>query len=707
MTTRVLCCSLLVLLVVSSSLLSAQWVPLGPPGPVSTFASSGAALYVGSLTGGGVFVSTNGGATWKSAHAGLPSLAITALAATPSKVYAAVSGEGIWSSTNAGATWTLASNGLISNSVNTIAAVGGDLFAGPSTFGAFRSTDGGDMWLPSGKGFATGMAIAFLGVGSRVFGASASAGVYISTDGGNNWTQSNNGLTSTAITSMAALGTTVFAATSNKGVFASTDNGAYWSHVGTGLPGSLVVSLAGVTPVSGTPCLLAAIGNGTLGITKNNGISWDTVDPGLTSRSLGALHTVGADVYAATGDGVLVSSDGGYHWRSVNAGLMTAQVSGIVPLPGAVMIGTKNGGVWASTDGGITWTAKNDGLGSVTVTGLTHGNAMTFAGTAAGVFALADGGAQWIPRNTGNADGVNTVKFLNGVLYTGPGARGIYSSTNNGVNWRFGGGSIWDLSGTIVQSFGPGGPVVMAGTSGKGVLESGDGGLGWAQLNAGLTNLDVLGFVERNGDVIAATGGGPFIAPAGAEHWTRADSGFEGNSCTALALFQDKLIAGSGKGGVFVSVDHGVSWWKANTGLSVPGVTSIEIDSPYVYCGTDGGGVYRRSLVEFLASLGVDDDQQVPDHFVLGQNYPNPFNPRSVIPYEIGASANGRVMVRISVYDVLGREIAVLVNEPKSPGRYTVDFSGAAFASGLYFCRMDAGGDGAMFRDVKKMMLLR
>lgn len=707
MATRTLLCAALFMIVASASPLSAQWVPLGPPGPVSILATNGTALFVGSITGGGVSVSTDGGATWRAAQTGLPSLAITALAATPSKVYAAVSGAGIWTSTDAGASWTLASNGLISNDVNVISAVGNTLFTGPSTFGAFRSTDGGDMWLPSGKGFATGMAVSFLGVGTRIFGGSASAGIYISTDGGNNWTPSNAGMTSTALTSLAAIGSTVFAATSNKGVFVSTDNGANWTNVASGLPNSLVVSLASVTPASGTPCLVAATGNGTFGITKNNGASWDTVDPVLTSRSINSVLTVGDKVYAATGDGVLVSSDGGYHWTSVSAGLRTAQIRGIVPLQGTVLIGTKSSGVMLTSDGGVTWTNRNDGLGSVTVRGLTRGNATTFAGTAAGVFALADGEGQWAARNTGNSDGVNTVKYLAGILYTGPGASGIYSSTNNGVNWRFGAGSIWDLSGTIVQSFGPGGPVVMAGTSGKGILESGNSGLSWSQLNTGLTNMDVRGFVDLNGNIFAATGGGPFLAAAGAEIWVRADSGFEGNSCTALALFQDKLIAGSASNGVFVSVDRGVSWWKSNAGLAVPAVTAIEIDSPYVYCGTDGGGVYRRTLAELFASLAVEDDLPVPQRFHLGQNYPNPFNPRSVIPYEIGGSPAGRVMVRISVHDVLGREVAVLVNEVKSPGRYLASFGGDAFASGIYFCRMEVGGDNVLFRDAKKMVLLR
>ena len=190
------------------------------------------------------------------------------------------------------------------------------------------------------------------------------------------------------------------------------------------------MSLAGVTPASGPACLVAATGNGLLGISKNNGASWDTVDPGLASKSVGSLLTVGSMIYAATGDGVLVSSDGGYHWSSSSPPAFSPAGNDLSQWHAH---GQPSGGVFVTSNSGATWTARNGELGSVAITGLTRGIARTFAGTAAGVFALADTAAQWIARNTGNSDGVNTVKYLNGVLYTGPGARGIYSSTNDGV----------------------------------------------------------------------------------------------------------------------------------------------------------------------------------------------------------------------------------------------------------------------------------
>jgi hypothetical protein len=98
--------------------------------------------------------------------------------------------------------------------------------------------------------------------------------------------------------------------------------------------------------------------------------------------------------------------------------------------------------------------------------------------------------------------------------------------------------------------------------------------------------------------------------------------------------------------------------------------------------------------------VGIDDgDSQLPTEFSLEQNYPNPFNPETIIEYNI----SNTTPVSIKVYDLVGREIAVLVNEVKQPGNYRVNFNGENIASGVYFYKMIAGD----FSFVKKMNLLK
>jgi hypothetical protein len=76
----------------------------------------------------------------------------------------------------------------------------------------------------------------------------------------------------------------------------------------------------------------------------------------------------------------------------------------------------------------------------------------------------------------------------------------------------------------------------------------------------------------------------------------------------------------------------------------------------------------------------------LPAPFVLHQNYPNPFNPTTTIPYVVPR----RSPVTLIVYNILGERIATLVDETKAPGAYEVIFDGSKFASGVYFCRMNA-----------------
>jgi len=115
-------------------------------------------------------------------------------------------------------------------------------------------------------------------------------------------------------------------------------------------------------------------------------------------------------------------------------------------------------------------------------------------------------------------------------------------------------------------------------------------------------------------------------------------------------------------------------------------------------------------LIQSSAVLGVDEQADLPREFSLEQNYPNPFNPSTTIGYNVpgvesgsGGWGPGSSMVRLAVYDVLGREVAVLVNEPMSPGRHTVTFDARNLVSGSYFYRLEAGS----FSETKRMAFVK
>ncbi|KAF0150993.1 MAG: 5'-nucleotidase [Ignavibacteria bacterium] len=93
------------------------------------------------------------------------------------------------------------------------------------------------------------------------------------------------------------------------------------------------------------------------------------------------------------------------------------------------------------------------------------------------------------------------------------------------------------------------------------------------------------------------------------------------------------------------------------------------------------------------------EEEEMPVKYSLEQNYPNPFNPATQIKYSILNAGN----VSLKVYDVLGREVADLVNKHQDAGYYTVNFNASALSSGIYFYRIESGS----FVSVKKMMLVK
>jgi hypothetical protein len=96
---------------------------------------------------------------------------------------------------------------------------------------------------------------------------------------------------------------------------------------------------------------------------------------------------------------------------------------------------------------------------------------------------------------------------------------------------------------------------------------------------------------------------------------------------------------------------------------------------------------------------GVNDNPALVNAFDLKQNYPNPFNPSTKIQYSIAEPG----LVSIKVFDILGRQIADLVNEQKSAGAYTIDFNAQNLSAGVYFYRIESGS----FKASKKMILLK
>jgi hypothetical protein len=175
----------------------------------------------------------------------------------------------------------------------------------------------------------------------------------------------------------------------------------------------------------------------------------------------------------------------------------------------------------------------------------------------------------------------------------------------------------------------------------------------------------------------------------------------------------DFYVLGADQAILDVSTNGGTNWinkftWttshrNTHEQIMLPeadGKTNVKIRITAIEPGWDWWWTVDNVCIKGILYTGITgNNNNIPAKYSLTQNYPNPFNPTTVITYALPKQC----MVKLVVYDVLGREIQTLVNEYKPAGTYEVTFDGRAFSSGLYFYRMNAGG----FTDVKKMMLVK
>jgi len=166
---------------------------------------------------------------------------------------------------------------------------------------------------------------------------------------------------------------------------------------------------------------------------------------------------------------------------------------------------------------------------------------------------------------------------------------------------------------------------------------------------------------------------------------------------------KDQVIAGQygwfGAASNYTQFSVPLTYFSANTPDSASLWISVSQDTSQSSDSVNIGTVFFVDDLAFSGTAtGVEDNSQ-PYSFKLNQNYPNPFNPTTTISYSIPKST----FVSLKVYDILGNEVATLVNGEKSAGYYQLKFNGSKLASGVYFYRLTAGNK----TDVKKLLLTK
>ena len=595
--------------------------------------------------------------------------------------------------------------------------------------------------------------------------ASWEGGVYKSTDAGETWVAKNDGLAQAMGDPSESLfftsnyiniainpqdSQTLYVAnygwTLETGIFKTTDGGDNWTWVTRDAGANMNIEL-GWYPWGPTANCLAInpvnpdrlyFGNGMiLCKTVDAGGSWvqtytDSVGSGYwkgrgiettQAKEITVDPTNSNNVYVGYADiGFQKSTDGGISfkrsWKVVNTAV-DALVILVDPDENHILYSAS--GKWArhegeihkSTDYGETWTVIGDstnGLPYAPVSSLVidpnsgpDSRIIYAASFRNGIYKTIDGGGSWFPVNNGLGTNRDIHKIVidpsnSNILYVGIESYNEFSGENI----------------TTVQ---------------VGIYKTSDGGQNWIRIDTNPPQISVsdLAIDPTNSNIIySATRemldhsleimyrGGVYKSTDGGNNWIERSNGFgdiENLNVGSLAINPQNpeiIYAGtfdrfyhdeSNGRGVFKSTNGGISWTQMNTGLSHLSTNVITIDPSdptRLYVGTDGNGAFM-GIDDNL--INIDDKIQIPEKFALAQNYPNPFNPVTTISYSLPKSA----MVSLSIYNIAGQLVEILVNERKNAGFYSVQWNARNVGSGLYFYRIEAGE----YTETKKCVILK
>lgn len=402
-----------------------------------------------------------------------------------------------------------------------------------------------------------------------------------------------------------------------------------------------------------------------------------------TSQALWASFFTDVNTgYVAGANGVfLKTTNSGTNWISylINTTYTLKSVFFVDPNTGFMAGGgtaNNQGVIYKTTNAGINWTELNlpvsRHLYSVFFVNPTTGYTAGYKA----IFKTTDAGSNWMFQTLPDSTiWVNSVYFRD--ANTGYAAEGtgsgntlghILRTTNEGENWGFVrtyvGADVCSISFSDANT----GIAVTGGTynSHGGILRTTDSGNNWTNLNYtnDLINLFTVKFVDSNTGYITGAVYSPY------------------------------------RGIVLKSTNTGSSWCRQDSYISQFLFSSsfTDINTGYVVGSsglilktTDGGG---------NCVIGIDPkSKEIPDKYSLEQNYPNPFNPSTEIKFSVPKTH----FVELTVFDLLGREVATLVSEQLMPGTYEVQWDASNYPSGIYFYKLETN----TFGQTRKMVLVK
>ncbi|MBK8552270.1 MAG: T9SS type A sorting domain-containing protein [Ignavibacteria bacterium] len=355
-----------------------------------------------------------------------------------------------------------------------------------------------------------------------------------------------------------------------------------------------------------------------------------------------------------------------------------------------IFASTDDSGVYRSTNNGTNWIHTS--LNNKATSSLIVSENNIFAGTGSTgsyvVYFSTDNGNTWNQTNLNK--GVACFAILGSSIFAGTEYDGVYISTINGTSW-----TQTALNNRSIYSLLAIGNSLFAGTD-IGVYLSNNNGTNWTQTT--LNNVPVLSLSTIGNNIFAGTyysNNGFYLSTNSGVNWTAVPT-FQ--TILSFEVSGTNLFAGNFSAGVYLSTDNGSSWLNKNQGFpSSITINKLLIANNYIFAASQGKSVWRRFYTDIIGIKNIGTE--IPAKYSLSQNYPNPFNP--VTNLEFGISKLG--FVTLKIYDLLGKEVATLVNEKLNPGTYRVEFDAGTLTSGVYFYRLTSGD----FTDTKRMLLIK
>ncbi len=339
--------------------------------------------------------------------------------------------------------------------------------------------------------------------------------------------------------------------------------------------------------------------------------------------------------------------------------------------------------LYVSTNMGIEWSILyNPSIGGVQALNIIDNH--IWIGSFYNNLYTTNSGVNWINVNLNQW--VYWFTTHNSKIFAGTESNGCYISSNYGVNW-YPSGYIWE----DVLCFLSSGNRLFAGTS-QGLYYTTNDGSNWYLTSA--NTVGVLSIINNGSKLFAGTLLGVYSSTNNGDTWEQ--NSLDTNTYSLESSGQN-IFAGTYNDGFYVSNNNGTDWIRKNEGIGIQRINTLTIINNYIFAGTESAGIWKRPLSEIVNVMPINSE--VPASYSLSQNYPNPFNPVTRIRYDLPRAG----VVRLAVYDVMGREIDMLVNERQAAGSYEAIWDGTRFASGVYFYRLTAGN----FSETKKLLLIK